>query len=129
MNDWRRYDWHLFPVFYERFEQRRGTGTAPFLDPEAYEQPLPRAQWISPLTGAALAVVPIWDEDDRQHPSFGVFYLPPSGDIWVLRPGYTGYLEPADDDTEHLVSLRNDAFKKAVAHAKDFLFGPESGAH
>jgi hypothetical protein len=109
MSDWRRYDSHLFPVFYERFEERWGKGTAPFLDPEAYEQPLPRAQWINPVTGAALAVVPVWTEDERQHRSFGVFYLPPAGDIWVLRPGFTGYLEPADGDSEHLISLRNDA--------------------
>jgi hypothetical protein len=54
-----------------------------------------------------------------------VFYLPPSGDIWVLRPGYTAYLEPADGETEHLVTLRNDAFRKAVAHAKEFLFGSQ----
>jgi hypothetical protein len=87
---------------------------------------LPRAQWINPVTGAALAVVPIWTEEERQHRSFGVFYLPPAGDIWVLRPGFTSYLEPADGDTEHLISLRNDAFKKAVAHAKDFLFGPQA---
>ena len=54
-----------------------------------------------------------------------MFYLPPGGDIWVLRPGYTGYLEPADGDTEHLVTLRNDAYRKAVAHAKEFLFGSQ----
>ncbi|MFC9351886.1 hypothetical protein [Arthrobacter sp. NPDC057013] len=126
MSDWRRYDSHLFPVFYERFEERWGKGTAPFLDPEAYEQPLPRAQWINPVTGAALAVVPIWSEDDRQHRSFGVFYLPPAGDIWVLRPGLAGYLEPGDTESQDLVSLRNDAFKKAVAHAKEFLFGPQT---
>jgi hypothetical protein len=72
-----------------------------------------------------LAVVPIWTEDDQQQRSFGVFYLPPAGDIWVLRPGYTGYLEPADGDSDHLIALRNDAFKKAVAHAKDFLFGAD----
>ena len=42
----------------------------------------------------------------------------------MLRPGFTGYLEPGEDGSEHLLALRNDAFKKAVAHAKDFLFGP-----
>jgi hypothetical protein len=95
MSDWRRYDSHLIPVFHERFEQRWGKGTAPFLDPEAHEEPLPRAQWINPATGAALAVVPIWTDDDHQHRSFGVFYLPPAGDIWVLRPGFTDFLNPA----------------------------------
>ena len=73
----------LLPAFYERFEQRWGKGTAPFLDPEVHEHPLPRAQWINPDTGAALAVVPIWTGDPR-HRSFGVFYLPPAGDIWCL---------------------------------------------
>jgi hypothetical protein len=129
MTTWRRYDSHLMPVFHERFEARWGNGTAPFLDPEAHEAPLPRAQWINIDTGAALAVVPIWTADDSQHRSFGVFYLPPTGDIWVLRPGYTSYLEPSVDETEQLLALRNDAFKKAVAHAKEFLFGPEAAAY
>ncbi|WP_160663730.1 hypothetical protein [Pseudarthrobacter sp. ATCC 49987] len=120
----RRYDSLLLPVFHERFVARWGEGTAPFLDPEAHEAPLPRAQWINVDTGAALAVVPIWTADDSQHRSFGVFYLPPAGDIWVLRPGYTSYLEPTVDELEKLQALRNDAFKKAVAHAKEFLFGP-----
>lgn len=129
MSAWRRYDSHLIPAFHERFEKRWGVGTAPFLDPEAHEEPLPRAQWIHPETGAALAVVPIWTPDDSQHRSFGVFYLPPGDDIWVLRPGFTGYLEPAADDTEHLITLRNDAFKKALVHAKEFLFGSEATVH
>lgn len=129
MSAWRRYDSHLIPAFHERFEERWGEGTAPFLDPEAHELPLPRAQWINVDTGAALAVVPIWAPEDSQHRSFGVFYLPPAGDIWVLRPGFTGYLEPAADDAEQLLSLRNDAFKKAVAHAKEYLFGPEAGSY
>ena len=129
MTEWRRYDAHLMPVFHERFEKRWGKGTAPFLDPEALESPLPRAQWINIDTGAALAVVPIWTDDDRQHRSFGVFYLPPAGDIWVLRPGFTEYLEPSSSETEHLVALRNDAFKKAVAHAKEFISGPETSSY
>jgi len=74
-------------------------------------------------------VVPIWTPDDSQHRSFGVFYLPPGGDIWVLRPGFTGYLEPAADDSEHLITLRNDAFKKALAHAREFLFGSDAEVH
>ena len=41
MSDWRRYDSHLIPAFHERFEERWGKGTAPFLDPEAHEEPLP----------------------------------------------------------------------------------------
>ncbi|MCB5291950.1 hypothetical protein BJQ90_01381 [Arthrobacter sp. SO3] len=94
MSAWRRHDSHLMPVFHERFEARWGQGTAPFFDPEAHEAPLPRAQWINVDTGAALAVVPIWTAEDSQHRSFGVFYLPPAGDIWVLRPGYTSYLDP-----------------------------------
>ena len=70
-------------------------------------------------------MVPIWtDKEDSQHRSFGVFYLPPAGDIWMLRPGFTGFLEPGVDDFEHLVALRNDAFRKAVSHANEFLFGP-----
>jgi hypothetical protein len=70
MSAWRRYDSHLIPAFHERFEKRWGLGTAPFLDPEAHEEPLPRAQWIHPETGAALAVVPVWTPDDSQHRSF-----------------------------------------------------------
>ena len=105
MSDWRRYDSHLIPAFHERFEQRWGKGTAPFLDPEAHEEPLPRAQWINPTTGAALAVVPIWSDDDRQHRTFGVFYLPPAGDIWVLRPGLTQFLEPGEAGSASLVGL------------------------
>jgi hypothetical protein len=87
---------------------------------------LPRAQWINIDTGAALAVVPVWTDEDSQHRSFGVFYLPPVGDIWVLRPGFTEYLEPSVDEAEQLLTLRNDAFRKAVEHAKVFLFGPEA---
>ncbi|GAB16369.1 hypothetical protein ARGLB_118_00330 [Arthrobacter globiformis NBRC 12137] len=124
MSDWRRYDSHLIPAFHERFEQRWGKGTAPFLDPEAHEEPLPRAQWINPTTGAALAVVPIWSDDDHRHRTFGVFYLPPAGDIWVLRPGLTHFLEPDAGSSANLVALRNDAFRKAVSHANEFLFGP-----
>ncbi len=54
MSAWRPYDGHIIPAFYERFEQRWGRGTAPFLDPEVHEQPLPRAQWINPDTGAGV---------------------------------------------------------------------------
>lgn len=57
MSAWRRYDSHLMPVFHERFEQRWGKGAAPFLDPEALEAPLPRAQWLNIDTGP-VAVVP-----------------------------------------------------------------------
>ncbi|MGO4859537.1 hypothetical protein [Arthrobacter sp. 2MCAF14] len=123
MSAWRPYDNQLMPAFYERFEKRWGKGTAPFLDPEIHEQPMPRAQWINPDTGAAVAVVPIWTEDP-QHRSFGVFYLPPAGDIWILRPGYTNYLETDPRNTEQ-ASLRNDAFRKAVAHAKEFIYGTQ----
>ncbi|GAA5194153.1 hypothetical protein GCM10023346_20830 [Arthrobacter gyeryongensis] len=123
MSAWRPYDSQLMPAFYERFEKRWGKGTAPFLDPETHEQPMPRAQWINPDTGAAVAVVPIWTEDP-QHRSFGVFYLPPAGDIWVLRPGYTNYLETDTRNTEQ-ATLRNDAFRKAVAHAKEFIYGTQ----
>lgn len=120
MSAWRRYDSPLLPAFHERFEQRWGEGTAPFLDPELHEQPLPRAQWINADTGAALAVVPAWADDDEVHRSFAVFYLPPAGDIWLLRPGLTDYIQ--SPGREHL-SLRNDAFKKAVAHAEAFIHG------
>ncbi|MET3922451.1 hypothetical protein [Arthrobacter sp. UYEF20] len=122
MSAWHPYDNNILPAFYERFEQRWGKGTAPFLDPETLEQPLPRAQWINPDTGAAVAVVPIWDEDPR-HRTFGVFYLPPVGGIWVLHPGYTAYTEPAKAITEEQITLRNDAFRKAVDHAKEFIYG------
>jgi hypothetical protein len=84
---------------------------------------MPRAQWINPDTGAAVAVVPIWTGDPR-HRSFGVFYLPPAGDIWVLRPGHTNYLE-TDPKNPEQVTLRNDAFRKAVAHAKEFIYGTQ----
>jgi hypothetical protein len=30
------------------------------------------------------------------------------------------------NETEQLLALRNDAFKKAVSFAKEFLFGPET---
>lgn len=124
MSAWRPYDGHIIPAFYERFEKRWGRGTAPFLDPEVHEQPLPRAQWINPDTGAAVAVVPIWT-DDPEHRSFGVFYLPPAGDIWMLRPGPTMFLEPSGGANKEQVTLRNDAFKKAVNHAKEFIYGPQ----
>jgi hypothetical protein len=126
---WRRYDNTLFPVFHERFEEKWGEGTAPFLDPSVYEedQPRPRAQWINVDTGAAVAVVPVW-EDDPAARSFAVFYLPPQGGIWVLRPpGLTGYFEAASSGTERAVALRNDSFKKAVAHAEEFIYGSERG--
>jgi hypothetical protein len=126
-SSWRRYDYTFFPVFHERFEQRFGEGTAPFLDPAVYDadQPRPRAQWINVDTGAAVAVVPVW-EDDQSERSFAVFYLPPYGGIWVLRPpGLTGYTEipgktVADDPA---ISLRNDSFHKAVEHAERFIHG------
>lgn len=121
MSAWRRYETPLLPAFHERFEQRWGEGTAPFLDPELHEQPMPRAQWINADTGAALAVVPVWTDDDT-HRSFAVFYLPPAGDIWLLRPGITDYIET--QQSQH-ITLRNDAFKKAVDHAKAFIYGPE----
>lgn len=117
MSAWRRYDSLLLPAFHERFEERWGKGTAPFLDPEVHEQPMPRAQWINIDTGAALAVVPVW-ADEETHRTFAMFYLPPGGDIWLLRPSLSGYTEP-----QHLqdTTLRNDAFKKAVAHAESFI--------
>ncbi|MEZ2390369.1 hypothetical protein AB6813_12630 [bacterium RCC_150] len=124
MSAWHPYDYHLMPAFYERFEARWGKGTAPFLDPEVHEQPLPRAQWINPDTGAAVAVVPMWG-DDPEHRSFGVFYLPPAGDIWVLRPGHTGYVEAGKASTAEQATLRNDAFRKAVDHAKAFIYGTQ----
>ncbi|QTG82461.1 hypothetical protein [Arthrobacter crystallopoietes] len=126
MSNWRRYDSTLFPIFHERFEERWGEGTAPFLNPSVFDedQPRPRAQWINVDTGAAVAVVPIW-EDDRKHRSFAVFYLPPAGGIWVLRPGFTQYIETETQDDVGQLALRNDSFKKAVAHAEEFIFGPE----
>lgn len=119
MSAWRRYDSPLLPLFHERFEERWGKGSAPFLDPEVHEQPLPRAQWINIDTGAALAVVPVWNDEDSRR-SFAMFYLPPAGGIWLLRPGATGYLESGQLEN---VRLRNDAFKKAVEHATAFIEG------
>lgn len=119
MNAWRRYDSPLLPTFHERFEERWGKGSAPFLDPEVLEQPMPRAQWINIDTGAALAVVPIWAEDEA-HRSFAMFYLPPAGDIWLLRPGRSGYIESR---LLQDITLRNDAFAKAVKQATAFLEG------
>ena len=125
---WRRYDHTIFPVFHERFEEKWGAGTAPFLDPSVYDadQPRPRAQWINVDTGAAVAVVPVW-EDDPSARSFAVFYLPPHGGIWVLRPpGLASCIEsatigpPAGD---RAIALRNDSFQKAVAHAEEFVYG------
>ena len=125
---WRRYDHTLFPVFHERFEEKWGEGTAPFLDPSVYDkdQPRPRAQWINVDTGAAVAVVPVW-EDDPAARSFAVFYLPPHGGIWVLRPpGLHSYVEAVGNGrlvSEHAAALRNDSFRKAVQHAEEFIFG------
>lgn len=124
MSSWRRYDAQLIPAFFERFEERWGEGSAPFLDPLRQNQPLPRAQWINVDTGAAVAVVPIWGSDET-HRTFGVFYLPPAGDIWTLGPGRASYVEDALDSDKTQVSLRNDEFKKAVAHAKEFIYGPD----
>jgi hypothetical protein len=126
-SSWRRYDYNLFPVFHERFEERWGEGTAPFLDPSVYDenQPRPRAQWVNVDTGAAVAVVPVW-QDDRKNRSFAIFYLPPAGGIWVLRPGFTQYVETSAGDNAGQAALRNDSFKKAVAHAEEFIFGPGS---
>ena len=58
--------------------------------------------------------------DDEDFRSFAMFYLPPSGDIWLLRPGLTDYLESGQQEE---VRLRNDAFKKAVVHAKVSIDG------
>lgn len=126
MSSWRRYDSKLFPIFHQRYEQRWGKGSAPFLDPSVHqdEQPRPWAQWINVDTGAAVAVVPVW-EDDQDHRSFGVFYLPPAEGIWMLYPGYTQYIDVDGNSDEVQVSLRNDAFKKAIRHAQEFIFGPE----
>ncbi|WP_111720433.1 hypothetical protein [Homoserinimonas sp. OAct 916] len=122
MSAWRRYDSPLLPAFHERFEERWGKGTAPFLDPEVLDQPMPRAQWINVDTGAALAVVPVWSDDQSQR-SFAMFYLPPAGDIWLLRPGITDYLEPGPLEN---LRLRNDAFKKALEDAQTFIEGSGS---
>ncbi len=122
MSSWRPYNHSLLPTFYERFEERWGKGAAPFLDPEVTEPPMPRAQWINVDTGAAVAVVPMW-ADDSEHRSFGVFYLPPQGDIWVLHPGPTQYVEPDDGVDRERVTLRNQAFTKAIRHAEEFIFG------
>ncbi|KHL02756.1 hypothetical protein LK10_11340, partial [Sinomonas humi] len=77
-------------------------------------------------TGAAVAVVPVW-EDDSSARSFAVFYLPPNGGIWVLRPpGLSSYVEAVANGTstnEEAVALRNDSFRKAVAHAEAFIYG------
>jgi hypothetical protein len=54
-----------------------------------------------------------------------VFYLPPAGDIWMLRPGPTTFVEPKGGANQEQVTLRNDAFKKAVNHAKEFIYGPQ----
>ncbi|MEO8283416.1 MAG: hypothetical protein ABI568_08430 [Pseudarthrobacter sp.] len=58
----------------------------------------------------------------RQHRRGDVRPLIPRAQ-WINPASYPGYLEPADGDTEHPVTLRNDAYRKAVAHAKEFLFG------
>ncbi|MCQ9165567.1 MULTISPECIES: hypothetical protein [unclassified Arthrobacter] len=121
MSAWHRFDSPLLPVFHERFEKRWGKGTGPFLDPELHEEPLPRAQWINADTGAALAVVPVWSDDDDTRRWFAVFYLPPAGDIWLLRPGITNYIQSPRQDQ---ITLRNDAFKKAVDYAEAFIHGP-----
>lgn len=122
MNSWHRYDAPLLPEFIERFEERWGKGTAPFLDPEIHELPVPRAQWVNADTGAALAVVPMWTGEERQR-CFAVMYLPPAGGIWLLRPGITDYREST---LEAEVTLRNDAFKKAVEHALAFIHGAQT---
>jgi hypothetical protein len=70
--------------------------------------------------------MPVWT-DDEQHRSSAVFYLPPpAGDIWILRPGITDYIEYHQGGADEHLTLRNDAFKKAVAHAKEFIHGPDA---
>jgi hypothetical protein len=119
LNAWHRYDAPLLPEFLERFEARWGKGTAPFLDPEIHELPVPRAQWVNADTGAALAVVPMWTVDERRR-CFAVLYLPPVSGIWILRPGVTDYVESRNEEE---IKLRNDSFKKAVEHARSFIHG------
>jgi len=48
-----------------------------------------------------------------------------AGDIWVLRAGLTAYTESGKANTHEQISLRNDAFRKAVSHAKAFIYGPQ----
>ena len=90
------------------------------------DQPRPRAQWINVDTGAAVAVVPVW-EDDPSSRSFAVFYLPPQGGIWVLRPpALARYIESGTSNAQagdRAIALRNDSFQKAVAHAEEFIYG------
>ncbi|GAA4283520.1 hypothetical protein GCM10022261_10510 [Brevibacterium daeguense] len=121
-SSWRRYDDCLFPVFHERFEEQWGKGTAPFLDPSVIDeqQPRPRAQWVNIDTGAALAVVPVW-QDDPTNRSFAILYLPPVGGIWPLRPNPPIYLDTGADGVEK--DAREDAFREAVAHAERFIYG------
>ena len=128
MSAWRRYDSHLIPAFHERFEERWGEGTAPFLDPEAARTAPARARSGSTWTPAQRWP---WCRSGPPRtastaPS-GCSTCRPPGTSGCSGPGFTGYLEPAADEAEQLLSLRNDAFKKAVAHAKEFLFGPEGG--
>lgn len=123
MSSWRHYNHSLLPAFHERFEELWGKGTAPFLDPEALEPPMPRAQWIKLDTGAAVAMLPVW-ADDSEHRSFRVFYLPPTGDIWILHPGPAQSCEPTSGGDHEQVTLRNQAFNKAVRHAEEFILGP-----
>jgi hypothetical protein len=43
----------------------------------------------------------------------------------VLHPGLTAYIEPGTTDTDKQITLRNDAFRKAVSHAKEFIYGSQ----
>jgi phosphatidylserine/phosphatidylglycerophosphate/cardiolipin synthase-like enzyme len=50
-------------------------------------------------------------------------FLPPAGDICGLHPGHATYIESSPTDTDEQITLRNDAFRKAVNHAKEFIYG------
>lgn len=39
--------------------------------------------------------------------------------------GHTAYMEPDKTSTDQLITLRNDAFRKAVNHAKEFIHGSQ----
>ena len=74
---------------------------------------------------AADLLFPGW-RGHRSARSFAVFYLPPYGGIWVLRPpGLTGYTESPGDalGDDAAIALRNDSFRKAVEHAERFIHG------
>ena len=96
MSDWRRYDSHLIPAFHERFEQRWGEGTAPFLDPEAHEEPLPRHSGSIPQPVPHWPWCPSGPTTTACTARSGCSTCRPPGTSGCFAQGLTQFLEPGE---------------------------------